>query len=161
MVHIRIERADQPDAIALIDELDAYQKPLYPPESFHGIDLDALAQPNVVFAVARTVEGKAVACGAVVVEAGRGELKRMFVKPVYRSRGIAQAMLSFLEGEAMHRGAMLMRLETGVSQPEALRFYERAGYARRGPFANYWDDPLSVFMEKPLALNIANEEAQS
>jgi putative acetyltransferase len=44
-----------------------------------------------------------------------------------------------------------MRLETGISQPDALRLYERAGYVRRGPFGNYGPDPLSVFMEKSLA----------
>jgi putative acetyltransferase len=161
VVHIRIERADQPDAIALIDELDAYQKPLYPPESHHGIDIDALLQPNVIFAVARTVEGQAAGCGAVVIEdEGWGELKRMFVRPLMRGRGIAQAVLSFLEGEAMYRGVELMRLETGISQPEALRFYEHAGYARRGPFGRYANDPLSVFMEKQLVRKMQSEETR-
>jgi putative acetyltransferase len=42
----------------------------------------------------------------------------------------------------------LFRLETGCLQPEALRFYERAGYKRRGPFGSYGPDPNSVFMEK-------------
>lgn len=42
-------------------------------------------------------------------------------------------------------------LETGISQPEALGLYERSGYARRGPFGAYAEDPLSVFMHKPAA----------
>jgi putative acetyltransferase len=161
MVRIRIERPDQPDAIALIDELDTYQKPLYPAESHHGIDIGALLQPNVVFAVARTPAGEAVGCGAFVAEAGGwAELKRMFVRPARRGRGVAQALLAFLEGEAMHRGVGLMRLETGNLQPEALRFYEHAGYARRGPFGDYDDDPHSVFMEKTLVLKMRGEEAK-
>jgi putative acetyltransferase len=42
-------------------------------------------------------------------------------------------------------------LETGISQPEALAFYARAGYVNRGPFGGYPDDPFSMFMEKELA----------
>jgi putative acetyltransferase len=41
-------------------------------------------------------------------------------------------------------------LETGISQPEALALYARCGYARRGPFGDYWNDPLSVFMSKQI-----------
>jgi len=46
-MHIALEPPAQPDVIALIDELDAYQKPLYPLESHYGFDIDALAQPHV------------------------------------------------------------------------------------------------------------------
>jgi putative acetyltransferase len=144
------ERPDQPDVIGLIDELDAYQRPLYPPESFHGIDLRALGQPNVVFAVARDAQGQAIGCGAVVLEREFGEIKRVFVRPPHRGHGVARAILSFLESGASAHGCGLLMLETGVSQPEALVLYERAGYTRRGPFADYADDPLSVFMQKHL-----------
>ena len=159
MVRVAIERPDQPEAIALIDALDAYQKPLYPAESHHGIDLDALRHPDVAFVLAR--EGvEAVGCGAVVFEPGWAELKRMYVRPGLRGRGIAQAILAFLESRAMERGIGVMRLETGYLQPEALRLYERAGYARRGPFGSYGPDPNSVFMEKPLVLKMEGEEAR-
>lgn len=160
MVRVRIERPDQPDAIALIDALDAYQKPLYPAESHHGIDVDALLQPHVAFAIARTEAGDAVGCGAFVADAGWAELKRMFVVPAQRGRGVAQAVLAFLEREAQARGVTVMRLETGNLQPEALRFYERAGYVRRGPFGDYDDDPHSVFMEKAFVRKIGGEEAR-
>jgi putative acetyltransferase len=153
MTRIALERPDQPEVVALIDELDAYQKPLYPPESHHGIDIDTLMQPNVLFAVAREYGpqgSQAVGCGAIVLADDWCELKRMFVRPALRGRGIAQKVLAFLESAARDRGVALMRLETGVSQPEALRLYERAGYVRRGPFASYGPDPLSVFMEKRL-----------
>lgn len=150
MARIKLERPDQPEVVLLIDELDAFQKPLYPPESHHGIDIDALMQPNVLFAVARH-DGEAVGCGAAVLNDGWGEIKRMFVRPQLRGRGVAQGILAFLESSARERGFSLMRLETGISQPDALRLYERAGYVRRGPFGKYGPDPLSVFMEKSLA----------
>jgi len=157
MVRIAIERPDQPAAIALIDELDAYQKPLYPAESHHGIDIAALLQPNVVFVMAREGD-EAVGCGAVVFEHGWAELKRMYVRPALRGRGVAQAMLAFLEAQAVERGMPLVRLETGYLQPDALRLYERAGYVRRGPFGGYGPDPNSVFMEKRLVLKMRGQE---
>ena len=91
---IAIERPDQPDVMRLIEELDAYQKPLYPPESHHGVDIAALCQSNVVFAVARSSDGQAVGCGAVVLGEGYGELKRMYVVPGNRGLGIAKALLA-------------------------------------------------------------------
>ena len=150
MVRVGIESPGSADAARLIDELDAYQKPLYPPESHHGIDVRALMQPAVVFAVARTEQGVAIGCGAVVMNGDWAELKRMYVVPQSRGAGVAQAILGFLEERAIEQGAVLARLETGNLQPEALRFYERAGYARRGPFGGYGPDPSSVFMEKAL-----------
>jgi putative acetyltransferase len=102
----------------------------------------------VLFAVARDGEGTAVGCGAIVMEPGFGELKRMYVRPENRGQGVAAKVLGFLEGEAATRGCAVFRLETGVSQPEALSFYSRSGYERRGPFGGYPDDPFSVFMQK-------------
>jgi putative acetyltransferase len=145
---IALEPADQPDVIALIDELDAYQKPLYPAESHHGIDIRALGRPNVLFAVARDEAGAAVGCGAIVLEADYGEVKRMFVRPAIRGAGIAKALLAVLEAEAARRGCGRLMLETGIRQPQALGLYERLGFVRRGPFGDYAEDPLSVFMEK-------------
>ena len=96
-MQIRLESPDQPDVLRLIDALDAYQKPLYPAESHHGIDLAALMQPEVLFAVARDDRGTAVGCGAIVVGPELGEVKRMFVDPAARGGGIARRLLSFLE----------------------------------------------------------------
>lgn len=147
-MHIALESPDQPDVVRLIDDLDAYQKPLYPPESHHGIDIAALSAANVLFAVARDGEGTAVGCGAIVVGPEFGELKRMYVRPGHRGQGIAARLLGFLEGEATARGCTTFMLETGPSQPEALALYARSGYERRGPFGGYGPDPFSVFMEK-------------
>lgn len=152
---VRSEPADQPDVTALIAELDAYQATLYPPESCYALDLHALSQAHVLFAVARTADGRAVGCGAVVLarpaDAAPGELKRMYVQPAHRGGGTANRLLAWLEAEARARGCPGVMLETGIHQPAALAFYARHGYARRGPFADYPDDPLSVFMHKNLA----------
>lgn len=145
---IALEPPNQPEVIQLIDALDAYQKPLYPAASFHGIDMSALSQPNVLFAVARNAAGKAVACGAIVLTADYGELKRMYVHPDCRGQGVGKALLAFLENTARVHGCACFMLETGYLQPEALGLYARVGYERCGPFGDYTDDPNSVFMCK-------------
>ncbi len=149
-MHIALESPDQPDVIALITALDAYQDSLYPPEARHALDLSVLVQPHVLFAVARDAGGQAVGCGAVVLEAGAGELKRMFVSPAARGQRVAQRLLTLLEQQARQRGCAVLRLETGPYQPEALGLYAACGFERCGPFGGYADDPLSVFMQKRL-----------
>ncbi|WP_127999568.1 GNAT family N-acetyltransferase [Piscinibacter defluvii] len=150
-MQIRLEAPDQPEVLALIEELDAYQKPLYPAESHHGIDIAALSRPGVLFAVARDDGGRAVGCGAIVLEAERGELKRMYTRPGQRGQGVASALLQRLEAEALARGCRQFLLETGYLQAAAIALYERFGYRRCGPFGDYVDDPNSVFMHKPAA----------
>lgn len=147
---LALESADQPEVIALIAELDAYQQRLYPPESCHALDLAGLTRPEVVFAVARDEAGQAIGCGAVVLGAEFGELKRMFVSPRGRGQGTGRRLLVLLEAEASARGCALLMLETGPYQPEALALYAACGFLRRGPFGGYADDPLSVFMQKAL-----------
>jgi putative acetyltransferase len=147
---IALESPDQPDVLRLIDELDAYQRPLYPAESHHGIDLAALLQPQVLFAVARNDSGAAVGCGAIVVGPDYGEIKRMFVSPAARGTGLGRQLLAFLEDRSLARGCTRFALETGYLQPEALALYASSGYERCGPFGGYVDDPNSVFMRKQL-----------
>ena len=151
MLHIAFESPDQPEIIALIADLDAYQLTLYPPEAVYALDLASLLQPHVKFAVARDADQAIVGCAAVVLKPGYGEVKRMDVKPVARGRGAAKRLMALLEQAAREAACPLMTLETGPSQPEAIALYERQGYARRGPFGDYRDDPLSVFMQKRLA----------
>lgn len=147
---VTLESPDQPAVIALIAELDAYQQTLYPPEACYALDLAALKQPNVAFAVARDAEGQAVGCAAVVMDGTQGELKRMYLRPAARGQGLAQQLMQVLETAAAGLGCRQIRLETGPYQTEALAFYARQGFVRRGPFGSYPDHPLSVFMEKRL-----------
>jgi putative acetyltransferase len=147
-MRISLESPNQPEVLQLIEELDAFQKPLYPAESHHGIDLIALSEPNVLFAVARDAHGQAVACGAIVIEAAYGEIKRMYTSPTHRGKGLARGLLEFLESKAKEHGCSQFALETGHLQPEAIALYARCGYQRSGPFGEYAEDPNSVFMRK-------------
>jgi putative acetyltransferase len=67
-----------------------------------------------------------------------------------RGRKVGMAILLGLEQHARAEGITCVRLETGVSQPEALGLYRRLGFLERGPFGAHAPDPLSVFMEKTL-----------
>lgn len=147
-MRIRLESPDQADVLRLIDELDRYQQPLYPPESFHGVDLRTLMRPDVAFAVARNDDGTAVGCGAIAIGAEYGEIKRMFVRPSARGAGVGKQLLAFLEDYARTKGCTRFVLETGYLQPAAIALYSRSGYVRCEPFGSYVEDPNSVFMCK-------------
>jgi putative acetyltransferase len=150
-MHISQESPDQPDVIALIADLDAYQDTLYPPEARYSLDLASLKKSNVIFMVARDGDGSAVGCGAVVITDTVGELKRMYVRPQNRGEGVARNLLIELEALSSRAGCDALRLETGPYQHEALAFYDKQGYKRCGAFGAYSNHPLSVFMGKQLA----------
>jgi len=151
-MQITRESPNQPDVIALIDALDAYQSSLYPAESNHLLDINSLTQPNVLFVVMRDAPGgPAIGCGAVVLMGDYGEVKRMYVQPSERGRGLAKAIMTAIETEAARANCPCLRLETGIHQHEAIALYERSGFTRCGRYGDYPDDPLSVFMEKRIA----------
>jgi putative acetyltransferase len=148
-VTIAAERPVGPDVEALLREARALLDALYPPESCHGLDLRAYERPEVTLFVARA-GGLAIGCGAYQLHGdGSAEVKSMYVGPAAQGRGVGRAILAAIE-DAVRRRVTVLRLETGIHQHAAMRLYERAGFRRRGPFGSYRDDPLSVFMEKPL-----------
>ena len=79
-----------------------------------------------------------------------GELKRMFVRPEARGQGLSRQIVAGLETLLRAEGIALVRLETGIYQPEAIGLYKGLGFAERGPFGDYQVDPLSLFMERAL-----------
>jgi len=133
---IELVKAPTPEVVALLDELNAALAGPYSQEQRHALPVDRLFQPNIRFFIAR-LDGEAVACGGIGFYDGFAELKRMYSKPVVRGCGVAKALLGRLEAEAREAGVGLLRIETGIYQDEAVRFYERAGYRRRGPFGPY------------------------
>jgi putative acetyltransferase len=154
-MHTSQESPDQPQVIALIADLDAYQDTLYPAEARYALDMASLTKSNVIFMVARDGEGAAVGCGAVVITGNVGELKRMYVRPHNRGQGVARSVLVALEAASLAAGCEELLLETGPYQPEALAFYSKQGYKKCGPFGGYADHPLSVFMGKHLKQHIS------
>ncbi|TFV45990.1 GNAT family N-acetyltransferase [Blastococcus sp. TF02A-35] len=107
-----------------------------------------------VVLVARDDDGTPLGCGALRdLGGGVAEVKRMYVVPAARGRGISKAVLAALEATARDRGWTTLRLETGPLQPEALGLYEGAGYRPVPAFGAYVGDPDaegSLFFERDL-----------
>jgi putative acetyltransferase len=144
------------DVRALIGELDGILSAEYPPEQRHGLALDAIFRPNIRFFLAR-MDGVAIGCGGVAWFSDFAEVKRMYVRDVGRGRGVAPALLTRIETEARDAGFTLLRLETGVRQVAALRFYHRAGFRICAPFGVYAEMApqavaTSVFLQKQLTV---------
>jgi putative acetyltransferase len=146
---IAIADPAEPSVRALIEALDAYMVPMYPAESNHLLDIETLRRPQMRF-FAATVDGATLGCGGCWLHDDYAEIKRVFVSPAARGLGLAKRLMDRIEAEALSSGRRIARLETGIHQPEALGLYRRLGYAGRGPFGDYVDDPNSVFMEKTL-----------
>lgn len=150
-ITISQERPDTPDAVALITELETYLSSLYPPESRHGLSVEALIAQGVDFFVARQAGQPAGCAGALCVGRDYAEVKRMYVRPAYRGQGIGVQLLQRLQAHALARGIRVLRLEMGVFQPAAQRLYERFGFRPIPPFGPYQPDPLCLFYEKRLS----------
>ena len=129
------ERPDSADAVQLITELDAHLMGYaYPQESCHAFSIDQLLREGVAFFVTR-YKGEPAGCGGLKLFGSEyGEIKRMYVRPVYRGLGLGKAMLHHLAAYAQERQVSVLRLETGIYQTEAIGLYEGSGFQRRPPF---------------------------
>src|SRR5262245_61039937 len=108
---IAVDDPDAADGRRLLTELDAELHARYPASSIHGFKPAEIADNRGAFVIAR-VAGQAVGCGAVrPLEPGVGEVKRMFVVPEARGRGIARQILRSLEAAAGSLGFRVLRLE--------------------------------------------------
>jgi GNAT superfamily N-acetyltransferase len=93
----------------------------------------------------------AIGCGGLrPLDQAHGEIKRMFVRPAHRGKGVSTAILRALEAAARERGWQRLVLETGDRQPDAMRFYEREGYTPIPRFGYYVDSELSRCYERVL-----------
>ena len=126
-------------------------------ERYDG-DLEPGTKPSAadvaVVLVARDDDGTPVGCGALRPLGGdAAELKRMYVVPAARGRGLAKVLLAGLEDAAAERGWTTLRLETGPRQPEAVALYTGAGYRPIGAFGHYVrdDQDWSLYFERTLA----------
>lgn len=148
---IGVEHPDKPEVRALIGDLNIHLLSLYAVDECHHLTVDELAEPDVTFWVVRR-DGEAVGCGAMRrVAPQMGEVKRMYTVPAAQGLGIGRRLLREIEGEARRQGLKSLVLETGDKQPAAMKLYLSEGFARRGPYLDYPDNGVSVFLEKHLS----------
>ena len=142
-----------PHLARLIAELDAYQYPLYPPESFYGVNITELDEGDITCFMAR-VDDDWAGCACLYISKHRiAEMKRVYVNPLFRGQGIASLLIAAMEKKLKELGHTDLYLETGVFQEKAITLYEKLGYARTEAFGDYIQspDPLSVYMMKTVA----------
>ncbi|HEV3389308.1 MAG TPA: GNAT family N-acetyltransferase [Solirubrobacteraceae bacterium] len=167
-VEVRPEPLDSPVARRLIAELNAELSRDYPPaQRFHSLAAEEVAEGAGAFLVL-WLDGAPAGCGAVRILSPEGpppvriqsdgipaeavaELKRMYVVPTARGRGLSRLVLRELEARAAALGASRLVLETGDKALAALGLYESAGYARLPCFGAYAASPTSICLEKRLA----------
>ncbi|MCZ1002410.1 GNAT family N-acetyltransferase [Streptomyces mirabilis] len=149
--------ADDPRILPLVRDLDADLAARYPDEPCTG---GAHIHPGVCFLLAE-VDGRPVGCCAVQpfpFPDTAAELKRMYVAPQARGRGIGARLLAEAERLATVLGHGEIRLETAVHQPEAIALYTRAGYTPIPNYPPYQHKTLSRCYAKPLQLPEARPE---
>ncbi|RCJ41909.1 GCN5 family acetyltransferase [Nostoc punctiforme NIES-2108] len=124
-----------------------------PPESVHALDIEALRSPDITFFSAWDGE-ELVGCGALKeLSSTSGEIKSMRTAKAYRRQGVASKILEHIIKEAQRRGYDCLYLETGAfgEFAPARALYIRYRFEYRSLFADYAQDPNSVFMMKKLA----------
>ena len=149
---VSIEAARQNDVVELLSLGAEHARALYPAENCFLLNVDELEEPGVDVYVARDEGGHALGMAALVPwGTAVTELKRMFVHPEVRGRGVASALLTHIEGDARASALRQIVLETGTKHDAAQALYSRHGFVEIPQFGIYIGEPFSVCMAKMLA----------
>ncbi|MFI7676478.1 GNAT family N-acetyltransferase [Actinophytocola sp. NPDC049390] len=146
---MEVRTYDHPDAVALIADVQQEYVVRYGEVDLTPVDPAEFAPPRGLFLVAY-VDDVPAACGGWRAHGTEVELKRMYVRPSCRGRGLARAVLAELERTAAEAGYTRLVLETGQRQPEAIALYTSAGYTPVPAFGYYAEAPEAVHLGKPL-----------
>lgn len=120
-----------------------------------GLDGQATVTHDDIGYLAVVVGGRAIACGGIqALDAETGELKRMYVRPAYRGRGVARQLLAALEELALRQGHRTVCLETGSYLPAAIGLYRSCGYQPIPVYGEYVANPYSVCFAKRLPVAV-------
>lgn len=144
---------DDPDSVRLVDAVQEFYRERYGGADRTPVDPAEFAPPRGLFLLG-SLAGVPVCCGgwrrrdaadigpedATVLVPGDAEVKRMWVDPASRRRGLARRMLAELERTAAAAGCRRIVLESGDRQPEATAFYRRLGYRAMPRFGVYREE---------------------
>lgn len=151
-MRIEIDDLSRPEVHALLNEHLQSMHELSPPESVHALDLEKLRGPEITFW--SVWDGSLLlGCGALKeLDRTHGEVKSMRTPNAHRRKGAGRAILAHIIENANARGYERLSLETGSMEAfrPAQRLYESFGFTLCGPFAQYVEDPNSVFMTRRL-----------
>jgi len=151
-MEIRLDDLAGPEIRGLLAEHLHNMHQLSPPESVHALDVTALLKPDITFWTV-WLNGELLGCGALKeLSPAHGEIKSMRTVTAHRRKGVGRAMLEHIIAEARRRSYARLSLETGsmTAFEPARRLYESFGFEYCGPFADYTEDPNSVFLTRTL-----------
>ena len=140
-VSLELSDPHAPESQALMTALSAELEQLY------GEDVTGQEFHGIAFLIVKIGETP-VGCGGLMASEGQAEIKRMYVAPAWRGRGLAGRLLDRLETLAAQRGFTRVRLETGTLQLQALALYQSKGYIRIPNYPPYLDNPDSICFGK-------------
>jgi putative acetyltransferase len=149
---IIVDDLEGPEIHELLGEHLRHMRRLSPPESVHALDLEGLRRPEITFWTAWE-DGELLGCGALKeLDAGHAEIKSMRTAARHLRKGVASSLLRHMMEEARRRGYRRLSLETGSMEgfEPARTLYASFGFTFCGPFADYVEDPNSVFMTREL-----------
>lgn len=141
---------DHPVARYLVERVQQEYVVRYGGRDAAVVDPADFEPPAGLFLVAE-VDGVPAACGAWrLLPSGDVEIKRVYVEPAFRRRGLARRMMAALEDSAAAAGHRAVVLNTGQQQPEALALYDRLGYRPVPGYGVYACAPDAVFLGREL-----------
>ncbi len=154
-MEIRIDDLTSPEIIGLLRE-HLHSMTLHsPPESIHALDVEALRKPEITFW--SVWDGsELMGCGAIKeLNPEHGEIKSMRTASAHLRKGVAAALMRHILDEAQRRSYQRLSLETGSMEAfaPAHRLYASFGFKECAPFADYVEDPYSIFMTRELEDN--------
>ncbi|ESP92251.1 GNAT family N-acetyltransferase [Pseudoalteromonas luteoviolacea] len=136
----------------LFEEIDLLMNSLYPAEANDLVPINEIDNPQT-YIIGHYDNGELVACGSFVLKEDNGiyaELKRIYVKPSQRGKGMTKAIIEHLVMHAKREEIGEIKLETGEQQTAAIKLYESFGFRHCGTFGQYNAEPSSVFMQLTL-----------
>ncbi|RJS56524.1 GNAT family N-acetyltransferase [Bacillus subtilis] len=151
-MYIKIDDLTGHQVISLVNEHLHSMTLMSPPGSIHALGLEKLRGPAITFWSAWDNDELA-GCGALKeLDRKHGEIKSMRTSLSHLRKGVAKQVLQHIIEEAKKRGYDRLSLETGsmASFEPARNLYEGFGFQYCEPFADYVEDPNSVFMTKVL-----------
>jgi GNAT superfamily N-acetyltransferase len=151
---LRRARYDHPDARALTELVQQYYVEIYGGPDEDPLTAELMWPPNGGF-VLGYLHHRPVAMGGWLWAPSHGvftsQLRRMYVEPSARRRGIGEKLLSALEADAHEHGAHRMILSTGRPQTAAIGLYRASGYVDIAPFGHYRDSDGAVHLGRELS----------
>jgi putative acetyltransferase len=133
----------------LVAELDAHLI------EFYGNQQDFFKKHNSIDAIKHVIvvydNENPIGCGAIKQYSDTIiEIKRMYVKPEYRGRGIAATMLIALENWAKDLGYLTLILETMKAKESVISMYKKNGYSIMDNYGQYKNMETSICMSKAI-----------